>query len=109
MRQLLSRAARVAAVALGALAFTAGVATAGDHEAFIAGTATTKTSATSFFAPLWVYPSMQGIAPLMVAPPPAGPGTLVIREAPSLLTPADLRFSVESENGVTVVRGPRAR
>ncbi|MGH7014710.1 MAG: hypothetical protein ACREEL_11265 [Stellaceae bacterium] len=33
---------------------------------------------------------------------------VIVREPPSLLTPADLHFSVEQKNGVTVVRGPLA-
>jgi len=62
----------------------------------------------TIFAPLWVYPNQPQAAPVTVVNQ-AMPKTVVIREQPPLLTPADLRFSVEDENGVTVVRGPRAR
>jgi hypothetical protein len=79
------------------------------HKIFIPGTAKMSTSTSRLFAPLWVYPSMPAVESLPVAPPLGGSSLLIIREEPSLLTPADLHFSVDTENGVTVVRGPRAR
>jgi hypothetical protein len=137
MRQCLFSAARASVIALGALGFASGVATADNnhtilippipsttttgtgisgektgtgHKIFLPGTATTGTGTSNLFAPLWVYPSMPSVAPVMVAPPPvSGPGVIVIREEPSLLRPADLHFSVATEHGVTVVRGPLAQ
>lgn len=109
MRQIASRAGSVALAALGVLGFTTGAAIAASA---ITGavTAPSTSTASTFFAPLWVYPSTGGAAPVMVAPSaPGGPNILVIRDEPSLLRPADLHFTTDQENGVTVVRGPLAR
>lgn len=112
MRQRLSRAGWISVLALGVLGFSAGGAAADNTAGTIMGhvpTTTTSTTPNSFFAPLWVFPSVTGVPPIMVAPGASGPQVLVIRDEPSLLTPADLHFSTDQENGVTVVRGPLAR
>lgn len=73
-----------------------------------AGAAFAANPQETIFAPLWVYPNQPQPRPVTIVNQTM-PKTVVIREQPPLLTPADLRFSVEDENGVTVVRGPRAR
>jgi hypothetical protein len=97
---------------IGAIGFCGGIAAARtSQEVLLPGTApASPTTANSFFAPLWVYPSAEAALPPSVpARPGSGRSILVIREEPSLLTPADLHFSIDEEHGVTVVRGPRAR
>jgi hypothetical protein len=76
--------------------------------AMAAGAAAAASTPQTIFAPLWVYPPQPRVSPVTVVTQQAPP-MVVIRDQPPLLTPADLRFSVETENGVTVVRGPRAR
>jgi hypothetical protein len=108
----MSRAGCASLVALGVLGFSIAPAAADGMTATITGVMPTVPSSTSssFVAPLWVYPSTPGAVPYRTAPPPpSGPSVLVIRDEPSLLRPADLHFSVDTENGVTVVRGPLAR
>ena len=69
-----------------------------------------SSSGTTMFAPLWVYPPAPRVPPpVAITTPEKTTSIQIIREEPSLLTPADLHFSVQQENGVTVVRGPMAR
>ncbi|HVA35109.1 MAG TPA: hypothetical protein VNG52_02655 [Stellaceae bacterium] len=110
MRQRLSRAGTASLIALGVLGFSTGAAMA--DSTMITGhvPTTPSTAQNAIDAPLWVYPTGGGAPPVMVAPSaPGGPSVLVIRDEPSLLRPVDMHFSTDSENGVTVVRGPLAR
>jgi hypothetical protein len=101
-----------ATVALGIFSFGA-AAVAGASTVTgvtVPATTTTSTASNTILAPLWVYPTGESAPPVMVAPSaPGGPSVLVIRDEPSLLRPADMHFSTDQENGVTVVRGPLAR
>ena len=68
MRRNWSRAPCVALAAFGVLGFS-GAASAADT--MITGNvpmAASSSTTTSFFAPLWVYPTTQGAPPIMVAP-----------------------------------------
>ncbi len=110
MRQNWSRVKCAVLAALGVLGFSGAAVAA---EAMITGnvpTVASSTASSTIVAPLWVYPSMPAYASYRAAPSaPRGPQVLIIREEPSLLTPADLHFSTDQEKGVTVVRGLLAR
>ena len=98
MSHTFARAVLASAIAFGTLVFSAGSAMPA------------SSSGTTMFAPLWVYPPAPRVPPPVTITTPEKTTSLqIIREEPSLLTPADLHFSVEQENGVTVVRGPIAR
>jgi len=82
MPHTFARAVLASAIALGTLVFSAGSAVPGDTNQ---------------------YPAIN---------PYAGPhngGTVVVVREPQLLMPADLKFSIDKEGDVTVVRGPIAR
>ncbi|HKR20274.1 MAG TPA: hypothetical protein VJS41_09045 [Stellaceae bacterium] len=94
-----ARAVLASAIALGTLVFSAGSAVPASSS-----------SGTTMFAPLWVYPPAPRVQPpVTIVTPEKTTSLQIIREEPSLLTPADLHFSVEKEGDVTVVRGPIAR
>lgn len=110
MQHTFARAVLASAIALGALVFSAGSALPADATTMVDIPAAAKSSTTSMFAPLWVYPSTQAAYPVPITSAPGSTRSVItIREQPSLLRPADLHFSVENEAGVTVVRGPIAR
>ncbi|GEM_PF-6624570 len=88
MSHTFARAVLASVVAFGTLVFSAGSAVPGSFY---------SDRYTDHFRPHFVPQAARNAR------------TVVVYQAPPLLTPADLHFSVEDENGVTVVRGPLAR
>ena len=100
MPHTFARAILASVIAFGTLVLTAGTA----------APASSSSGPSALFAPLWVYPPAPSVAPPVTITTPQNTTSLqIIRLEPSLLTPADLHFSVDQENGVTVVRGPFAQ
>ncbi|HEV2263354.1 MAG TPA: hypothetical protein VGR79_02355 [Stellaceae bacterium] len=94
MQYTFARAVLASAIALGTLVFSAGSAVPGKYNQYQSA-----------------YPSYAGqVTPVVVPDGSRNSRTIVIvQQSPQLLTPADLRFSVEKEGDVTIVRGPIAR
>ena len=87
-----ARAVLASAIALGTLVLSAGSAVPGDYDQYPA-----------------IKPYAGPATPIVVPAAPRNGHTVIIVREPQLLTPADLKFSVENEGDVTVVRGPIAR
>lgn len=88
-----ARAVLASAIALGTLVFTAGSAVPSEITQYQS-----------------TYPYAGQVMPIVVPDGSRNSRTIiVVQQPPQLLTPADLRFSVENEGDVTVVRGPIAR
>lgn len=94
MPHTFARAVLASAIALGTLVFSAGSAVPAEYSPYP-------------YASINPY---AGAIPLAVSPGTPRNGRIVIVvQQPQLLTPTALNFSVDKENGVTVVRGPIAR
>lgn len=92
MPHTFARAALALAIAFGTLVLGAGAAIPADDNPY------------PYAA---INPSAGPAAPIAVpAPSRNGHTVVVVRDQPPLLTPNDLNFSTDQENGVTVVRGP---
>lgn len=92
MLHTFARTVLASAIALGTLVFTAGSAVPGEYNQYQNA-----------------YPYARQVMPIVVPDTARNSRTIVIVQQPQILTPADLRFSVEKEGDVTVVRGPIAR